>query len=215
MTEIKNLSELRREYGQTPLSEETINPDPIVQFNLWFAEALAENCVDANAMVLSTVDSKGDPDSRVVLLKGVEGDHFIFFTNYESRKGEQLNGHPFAALNFFWPTLMRQIRIRGPVQRVTPEQSQRYFVTRPLLSQISASISPQSKIIPNRDYLEQAFKEAQQKHTSASFSCPKQWGGFYVRAQEIEFWQGQANRLHDRLLFCKENSQWVMQRLAP
>lgn len=205
-----NISELRREYGNNLLTESTIAADPMVQFNQWFAEIQRTNSADPNAMVLSTVDESGFPDSRIVLLKGLEEERFVFYTNYESPKGKQLLHHPFAALNFYWPECARQVRIRGPVQRTSEEQSEAYFLSRPLLSQRSAIISPQSQPIPDRQFLEDALQAL-----PADQARPVYWGGFYVQAIEIEFWQGRDNRLHDRFLFTKNEGHWSKNRLAP
>ena len=214
MTDSKYISELRREYGNALLTEHTIHKDPLVQFDQWLNEVIKTDCIDPTAMVLSTVDVEGHADSRVVLLKGFNNGRFIFFTNYDSAKALQLAINPFAALNFYWPQLARQVRIRGPVNRVSDEQSDLYFSSRPQLSQLSAIVSPQSSIIPSRDYLLNllnTFKKSQKN----PLSRPSYWGGFYVEAYEIEFWQGRDNRLHDRFCFIKDNHIWQMSRLAP
>ncbi|NSL18137.1 pyridoxamine 5'-phosphate oxidase [Tatlockia micdadei] len=211
----KTIADIRREYGDLNLNEESIQENPIAQFKLWFEEGLATEKSDPTAMVLSTVDEKGRPDSRVVLLKGLEEGAFVFYTNYNSTKSLQIQHTPYAALNFYWPQLVRQVRIRGRVKRVSRKQSDAYFASRPISSQLSAIASPQSQKIADRNVLEQALNELIAKHGQEAVVRPKHWGGYTVIPDEIEFWQGRDNRLHDRILFYKKRGKWSICRLAP
>ncbi|MCE3045187.1 pyridoxamine 5'-phosphate oxidase [Legionella sp. 16cNR16C] len=208
------LAEIRREYGNLTL-DERVETDPFELFQRWFEEVLQIEISDPTAMVLSTTDESGLPDSRVVLLKGLEQDSFLFYTNYDSAKAMQLNRTPYAALNFFWPQLVRQVRIRGRVKRNSPEQSDEYFNSRPLASRISAVVSPQSAEITERMQLEKAFNDLLAKHSQEPVIRPRNWGGYLVLPDEFEFWQGRDNRLHDRLHFRQQEGNWVCRRLAP
>lgn len=210
----KKLDKIRREYGTITLIEEKLPLSPIDLFRLWLEEAIAKiPDDDPTAMVLSTTDYKGHPDSRVVLLKEQEDETFIFYTNYHSKKAMQLNQIPFAALNFYWPQLARQVRIRGRVKRVSNKKSMEYFSSRPIASQIGAIISPQSEEIPNRTKLERDFDNF--GATQQLIQKPKFWGGYELRASKIEFWQGRDNRLHDRIFYYKKKGKWCRCRLAP
>lgn len=215
MTQWKTLAEIRREYGDLSLSEELLSSSPFAQFKLWFEEVLPLEKTDPTAMVLSTVDERGFPDSRVVLLKGLEKESFIFYTNYESSKAAQLRQTPYAALNFYWAELARQVRIRGRVKKASKEQSDNYFASRPINSQLSTIISAQSREIPNRDVLEKALNELIEKSGQSPIVRPKNWGGYVVIPEEFEFWQGRDNRLHDRILYYKKEEHWTHCRLAP
>lgn len=215
MTEWKTLADIRREYGELSLNEATLKTYPISQFKLWFEEVLANEKSDPTAMVLSTVDEKGHPDSRVVLLKGLEEGAFIFYTNYQSKKSLQLGHTPYAALNFYWPQMVRQVRIRGRVKRVSKEQSDAYFATRPLTSQLSAIASPQSQEIDDRRTLEEALNRLIEEYAQKPIIRPKHWGGYMLIPDEIEFWQGRDNRLHDRIVYYKKKGLWAYRRLAP
>lgn len=207
----------RREYGQSSLDKHAMADSPLVQFKQWFEEAISSEVLDPTAMVLSTVDSQGRPDARVVLLKGIEDNAFVFYTNYNSSKALQLTTTPYAALNFYWPTLARQVRIRGPVKRVSDAESDAYFASRPLASKYSAIVSPQSQVIANREYLETRVEHLEQDHLKSNHELerPLNWGGFAVFVDEIEFWQGRDNRLHDRILYAKDDKSWKKERLAP
>lgn len=213
MDNLKNFSDIRRDYGSLSLNEEVVLDDPIAQFELWFAEVLEKEQHDPTAMVLSTVDEQGHPDSRVVLLKGISEDHFLFYTNYQSMKGRQLQSEPYAALNFHWPVMARQVRIRGPVKKLSAKESDSYFASRPFKSQLSAIVSPQSQEIRDRRVLEEALNELEQSHTT--IARPKHWGGYKLAPEQIEFWQGRDNRLHDRIQYIKEATKWLKHRLAP
>jgi pyridoxamine 5'-phosphate oxidase len=212
----KKIADLRRDYGALSLDESDLPEDPLTQFTLWFEGALESEAEDPTAMVLSTVDEKGNPDSRVVLLKGIEDGSFLFYTNYHSTKGRQVQHHPQVALNFYWPTMVRQVRIRGRIQKISAEKSDAYFLSRPFKSQQSAVVSPQSQEIPNRSFLEDALKDLEQSSHAMNLSRPKHWGGYQIIPSEIEFWQGRDNRLHDRIQYYKnKQGQWLYRRLAP
>jgi len=216
MSQWQQLADIRRDYGDLNLNEEQITENPFEQFKHWFAEVIESEKNDPSAMVLSTVDSNGLPDSRVVLLKGLENDAFMFYTNYESAKANQLAHLPYAALNFYWPEMARQVRIRGKVSKATAEQSDAYFASRPVSSRIGAIASPQSSVIKNRQFLEVAFNQLLNRfEQQQKIPRPENWGGYAVMADEIEFWQGRNNRLHDRIQYVKEQSIWTARRLAP
>jgi pyridoxamine 5'-phosphate oxidase len=215
MSKFKSIADIRRDYGELALNEHSINNDPIAQFKIWFEEVLAKEHSDPTAMVLSTVDEQGHPDSRVVLLKGIENEHFIFYTNYLSAKGIQLQKQPYAALNFYWPQMARQVRIRGLVEKVNKELSNSYFSSRPVNSQVGALVSPQSQKIKDRAFLEQAINQLIQTHGQEPIVRPEHWGGYRVIPYSIEFWQGRDNRLHDRIAYCRQDGEWSHYRLAP
>lgn len=215
MTGWRTLADIRRDYGDLSLSEEQAQANPFAQFKMWFEDVLKTEKNDPTAMVLSTVDEAGLPDSRVVLLKGVEEDAFVFYTNYESNKALQLKNHPYAALNFYWPEMARQVRIRGSVKKTTQTQSDAYFASRPALSQLSAMASPQSREIADRQILEDAFNQLLLQCAQTPLVRPANWGGYRVMPEEVEFWQGRDNRLHDRIHYAKKNDAWFIRRLAP
>jgi pyridoxamine 5'-phosphate oxidase len=215
MKDGKMISNLRRNYGEQTLSEDDMKADPLDQFKEWLEVMLSSVEHDPTAMVLSTVDAQGVPDSRVLLLKGVEQGGFAFYTNYESSKACQLNHNPHAALNFYWPSVVRQVRVRGCVQRVARAQSKAYFASRPKASQISAIASPQSQEIANRASLLKLVENEALKHAEQSIDCPENWGGYLLIPDEIEFWQGRDDRLHDRIHYFKQQGQWRSRRLAP
>lgn len=214
VTQWKTLADIRREYGDLRLSEKEIQACPIEQFQSWFSDILQTELHDPTAMVLSTVDSQGHPDSRVVLLKGIDEGEFIFYTNYNSIKSQQIRTNPFVALNFYWPSMARQVRIRGQIKQTSEKQSDDYFSSRPLDSQWSALISPQSTEISGRIELEKAL-EALRKNNQQPIIRPQHWGGYCVNPNEVEFWQGRDNRLHDRIQFRRQGEIWTQCRLAP
>ncbi len=181
----------------------------------WLAQAIETEQTDPTAMVLSTVDDKGQPDARVVLLKGLEPDGFIFYTDYKSAKGRQLAASDRCALTFYWPLLVRQLRIQGQAIPLESSVSADYFASRPYLSQLSAIASPQSQVIANRQVLEDKVAKLQQSSVEGQVFCPRDWGGYRVLPHAIEFWQGRDNRLHDRILYTKEDNDWSCCRLAP
>ncbi len=214
MTQWKTLADIRRDYGDLRLSENEIQACPIAQFQLWFSDILQIEIHDPTAMVLSTVDTQGHPDSRVVLLKGIDNGTFVFYSNYNSVKAQQMRTNAAVALNFYWPSMARQVRVRGEVQYVSQKQSDDYFSSRPLASQWSALISPQSSEIGSRQELVKALEELQ-KNNQQPIIRPEHWGGYCVTPHEIEFWQGRDNRLHDRIQYQRQNNVWVYRRLAP
>ena len=198
------------------LNEDTIDRDPIKQFQLWFDEAFAAKLPMPDAMSLATVTPDGRPTARMVLLKQVDGYGFVFFTNYESPKGKQLEINPYAALVFYWPQLERQVRVEGKVTRTSAEESAAYFKTRPRESQIGAWASPQSEVIPAREVLEQRAQELAEKYCDREVDCPEYWGGYRLTPDRIEFWKGRMGRLHDRLLYeLQPDGSWTIKRLAP
>ncbi|MCK5210421.1 MAG: pyridoxamine 5'-phosphate oxidase [Cyclobacteriaceae bacterium] len=211
-----DIAQLRREYTKTRLSKKSVNQDPIEQFNLWINDAIKADCLDPTSMTISTVSKENTPSSRVVLLKGVENRQFIFYTNYNSRKGDHLSKNPNISALFFWPELERQVIIEGTVLKSSPEQSNAYFKTRPWKSRIGAIISPQSQPIESRNVIKKAFVLEAAKHIGGSIPRPGHWGGYQITPNRIEFWQGRSNRLHDRVLFNKnDDSTWDISRLAP
>jgi pyridoxamine 5'-phosphate oxidase len=209
-------SEIRSEYSKASLDVSSILPDPIKQFEKWFTEALDAKVLEPNAMNLSTVNENNRPSSRIVLLKGVEVDKFLFYTNYQSAKGKELEENPACALTFFWPELERQVRIEGTASRVDEKTSEQYFQSRPRGSQIGAWTSPQSSIIESRDILEERARQLEKKFEGLDvLPKPNQWGGYQVDPFLVEFWQGRPNRLHDRIQFSKIENDWKIRRLAP
>ncbi len=197
------------------LDERDCAADPFDQFARWFAEWQAAGAVDPTAMMLATVDGAGQPSARVVLLKGYDQQGFVFFTNYESRKGAELTAAPRAGLLFFWDTLARQVRIEGRVERVGAAESDEYFATRPRGSQIGAWASPQSRPIAERATLEAAVKAVEAKAGAAPIARPPHWGGYRVTPERFEFWQGRESRLHDRIVYARGVGGWTMSRIAP
>jgi pyridoxamine 5'-phosphate oxidase len=210
------IRDLRREYASRSLGEADTDPDPLAQFRVWFDEALTSQVLDANAMTLATASSAGEPSARIVLLKDVDAEGFVFYTHYDSAKGHDLALNPRAALLFFWAELERQVRITGGVTRVPRETSAAYFATRPIESQWAAWSARQSAEIASRGDLERQFTEIRQRFANQPVPCPPDWGGFHVAPERIEFWQGRPSRLHDRLLYTKQDDgAWARVRLAP
>jgi pyridoxamine 5'-phosphate oxidase len=210
------ISKIRKDYSKFTLDTDTVGKDPVAQFERWFKEALDSKVPEPNALTLSTVSDDGRPSGRIVLLKGIEGGKFIFYSNYQSQKGRELEKNPACALTFFWPELERQVRIEGVASPADEMSSEKYFQSRPRESQISAWASPQSAIISNREILEDRVKRIQMKFEGvAKLPKPHQWGGFEVEPFKFEFWQGRPNRLHDRILFTKVDGNWKIHRLAP
>ena len=235
------LADLRREYNKAgSLRRADLNPNPIAQFEDWFAYAReikspgnffrrvgvttykwlqlvrGKNIVEVNAMTLATVDANGRPSARIVLLKGVDERGFIFFTQYEGRKGGELAENPNAALVFYWPELERQVCVAGEVAKISNAESKAYFKTRPKGSQLAAWVSRQSEVVSDRHYLENHMKRLERDYAVHEVPMPPYWGGYVLSPRRIEFWQGRPNRLHDRLLYTKqENNTWKIERLAP
>lgn len=211
-----SFADIRKEYMQRGLHESEVGADPIRQFEAWFDAAREVTPLEPNAMALATVGADGRPSLRMVLLKGVDERGFVFYTNYESRKGRELVDTPWAALTFFWPEMERQIRIEGQVERVSDEESDTYFHSRPIGSQLSASASRQSEVIPGREPLEERVAELAARYQDREIPRPENWGGFRVIPDFIEFWQGRPSRLHDRLRYrLSADGSWIIERLSP
>ncbi|HEY7022796.1 MAG TPA: pyridoxamine 5'-phosphate oxidase [Ktedonobacterales bacterium] len=211
-----NLDDLRHEYTQRGLREEDLAPDPFTQFGAWFGEVAQADVREPNAMTLATATPDGRPSARMVLLKGVDAHGFTFFTNYESRKGGELDANPRAALVFFWVQLERQVRVEGHVERLSAEESDAYFASRPEGSQLGAWASQQSAVLPDRGPLEARYEELRAQYEGHEVPRPPFWGGFRVVPEAVEFWQGRVNRLHDRLRYRRQDDDsWVVERLSP
>ncbi len=210
-----SIEKLRFEYGNTPLLEEDLADDPVELFLIWMKEALKANVMEPNGMTLATVAATGRPTSRTVLLKEISRGNFIFYTNMASRKGEHLATHPFAALTFWWKEIYRQVNIEGRVRKVSRRETCAYFKKRPRGAQLAALASHQSHPLATRAEVESAFKVLKKKYLGKEVPCPKEWGGYCVMPERVEFWQGRQNRLHDRFLYVKANGEWILKRLAP
>ena len=209
------LANLRREYVSEPLTEDSVKEDPVEQFRFWFDEALRAEQPDPEAMTLSTATREGVVSARIVLLKGFDQSGFVFYTNYQSQKSRELVDNPRAAMTFYWPALNRQIRIEGTTEKVSQQESEEYFLTRPRGSQIGAWTSPQSEEIPDRETLERKLAEMEERFKDQSIPCPLFWGGFRLKPVLFEFWQGRESRLHDRILYRRQDEIWQISRLAP
>ena len=197
------------------LDEQTIDREPINQFKRWFEDAVASGMKLPEAMTLATATPDGKPSARVVLLKDVDSDGFVFYTNYRSAKARDLEANPHAALVFYWSQFDRQVRVEGTVERVSTEESRAYFKTRPRESQIGAWASPQSNVIENREVLEARVAELEQLYGDGELECPEHWGGYRVKPTRIEFWKGRLGRLHDRIVYERDGTHWNINRLAP
>ncbi len=209
-----DIAGIRKEYRLQQLRESDVHTDPLLQFQNWFKAAIDAKVNEPNAMNLSTIKASGRPSSRIVLLKGVEENGFVFYTNYESDKGHQLQEQPYASLCFFWPELERQVRIEGKVSKVSPAVSDDYFNSRPLASRLGAWASPQSQIISERELLEKKLEEVKNKFT-LDIPRPEHWGGYKLVPDYMEFWQGRESRLHDRIIYSIKDEKWMINRLAP
>ena len=210
-----SLADIRTDYQRASLSEDQVNADPLKQFSIWFQEALDSKVNEPNAMSLSTADTNGRPSSRIVLIKDLDQRGITWFTHYASRKGEELAANPHAALLFFWPELERQVRIEGKVERVGDIDNDTYFNSRPLASRHGALASQQSKVIANRSLLEQRVEEIRVQH-GEKVQRPDHWGGYRLVPDYFEFWQGRSSRLHDRIVFARnEHGVWERSRLQP
>lgn len=213
-----DIAALRREYAHASLSETDIDPDPVRQFERWLGDAIAAQISEPNAMTLATSTRDGVPSARIVLLKEVDARGFVFFTDYRSRKGAELAENPLAALVFGWKEIERQVRISGSVSPVTTAESEAYYRSRPRGARLGAWASHQSTVLPNREELEHRLLEVSSRYTGDDIPLPPHWGGYRVSPVEIEFWQGRANRLHDRLRYRREEdgaTRWVVERLSP
>lgn len=213
---MSNIADIRSEYSKSSLHVSSVSKDPIGQFNKWFGEALKSEVMEVNAMSLATINQYNRPSCRIVLLKGIENRRFVFFTNYQSAKGKDLETNPACALTFFWPELERQVRIEGVATRIEESASEAYFKSRPRGSQIGAWSSPQSSIIKSSELLNQRVKQIETRFKGQeTLPRPKQWGGYAVEPTLIEFWQGRPNRLHDRVLYTRNDRDWKINLLAP
>jgi pyridoxamine 5'-phosphate oxidase len=215
MNKQTHLASLRLSYSQNELLEKNVLSNPFKQFAQWFDETLNAQVVEPNAMHVSTISNR-KPHGRIVLLKGFDENGFVFFTNYESNKGKEIEANSFASLTFFWGDLERQVRIEGTIEKVSSEESDEYFHSRPRGSQIGAWVSNQSKVIDGRKVLEDRLLELERQFENTEIiPRPPHWGGYRVIPDRIEFWQGRLNRLHDRILYAKVNNDWKIERLSP
>lgn len=210
-----DISSLRNEYKRSVLNMQSVNKNPVKQFKNWLDDAVKSEVPDPTAMAVSTFGTNGFPQTRIVLLKFLDNNGFVFFTNFESQKGTAIDANPSTGLLFFWPELERQVRIEGIAEKTSREFAEKYFRSRPVNSQIGAWASEQSKTIPSRSFLENRFNEFLLKFKNQAPTLPDFWGGYRVKPIRIEFWQGRESRLHDRILYKKIESDWKIQRLAP
>lgn len=215
MDEKINLADMRTNYMSEPFDESHVLKNPIVQFKMWFDEAVLSKIEEPNAMTLATASSEGVPNARIVLLKEYDKKGFVFYTNYESQKGKELEKNNSAVILFFWKELVRQVRIKGNVQKISEEESREYFQSRPRESQLGAWASKQSSSIPDRKFLEDKFNSLVKKFEGKEIPLPPYWGGYRLFPSEIEFWQGRESRLHDRILYRLIENEWKINRLSP
>ncbi|QJD60631.1 pyridoxamine 5'-phosphate oxidase [Pseudomonas sp. gcc21] len=210
-----SIADLRRNYTRYGLLESQAPDEPFSLFATWFEQAVEIETTEANAMMLATVDDAGQPHLRTLLLKGVDKQGFVFFSNYQSAKGEQLRTHPRAAMTFWWHDLERQVRIEGAIERISDEESDAYYHSRPLGSRLGAWASPQSQVIESREVLERNLAELEAQYADQPPPRPPHWGGYRLKPESVEFWQGRPSRLHDRLRYRMEDNVWLRERLAP
>lgn len=210
-----DLFDIRRDFTLKTLDENDAIPNPIEMFERWFNEAVESEVLEPNAMNLATATPDGRPSSRIVLLKQIKPAGFIFFTNYDSKKAQQIAANKYCALDFVWNELERQVRIEGTVEKISSEESDSYFEVRPTKSKLGAWASPQSQVIPNREYLEKLVIDFESKFANKIITRPDNWGGYIVKPFLIEFWQGRKSRLHDRIQYTLTNKEWKIERLAP
>ncbi len=211
----RNVADLRKEYTRAGLTESDMDPEPVEQFRRWFEEALAAGLHEPNAMIVATASPDGLPSARVVLLKGFDDRGFVFYTNYEGRKGRELEENPRAALLFYWGELERQVRIEGTASRVSEEESDAYYAGRPRGSRLGALASEQSRVVGSREVLEGRIRTLEAEYEGRDVPRPAFWGGYRVEPEAVEFWQGRENRLHDRLVYRRGEVGWKMERLQP
>lgn len=209
------IADIRKEYMKESLSEHDVYADPILQFTRWWKEAEEAEIDEINAMTLATAGKDGIPQARIVLLKDYTNSGFVFYTNYMSRKGQEMHENAYATLLFFWKELERQVRITGSVEKVDPAESDEYFHSRPEGSRIGAWCSPQSEVIPGRHIIEQNVERYTREFANGQIPRPAHWGGYRVVPAAMEFWQGRPSRLHDRILYTRQDGEWLIQRLAP
>lgn len=209
-----SIADLRINYSRQQLLETDVDPDPIQQFRHWLDQAIAAQLLEPNAMTLATATKAGVPSARIVLLKGLDAG-FVFYTNYDSRKGQELAANPQVALVFLWHELERQVRVEGHVEQIADSETEAYFQSRPIASQLGAWASDQSRVIPNREVLEQSYQALATKYQNQPVPRPPHWGGYRVMPHQIEFWQGRRSRLHDRLRYRLVDQNWEIERLAP
>lgn len=209
------LFDLRKEYLYSELLEDNVDKNPFKQFEKWFDDAVKAQIYEPNAFSLATATPEGKPSVRVLLLKEITADGFIFFTNYESNKGKEIEKNNQVAMNFFWIQVQRQVRIQGTIEKISREKSEKYFKSRPISSQIGGIISAQSTVIESREVLEKKYNEYEELHMYEELSMPDNWGGYIVKPENFEFWQGRTSRLHDRLFFQKKDGEWFFVRLSP
>lgn len=212
---IPELHNIREEYIKAKLDEDSVDLNPIQQFINWMNEALLSKVIEPSAMTVATVSPTGQPSARTVLLKDIDEKGFIFFTNYNSHKGKDLSGNPQISLLFFWPELERQVRIEGKVKKIPVQDSMDYFHSRPFGSQIGAIASSQSEVIESREILNNKIEKLEKEFEDKQVPMPEHWGGYLVKPHRIEFWQGRASRLHDRLIYTATKNGWQIERLAP
>ncbi|MBW8686236.1 pyridoxamine 5'-phosphate oxidase [Chitinophaga rhizophila] len=211
----KEVADLRKDYRLASLDEQDVAPDPLQQFERWWKDATTGQLEEPNAMTLATSTPDGFPSARIVLLKSFDEEGFVFFTNYESQKAQDIAANPNVSLLFFWKELERQVRIYGTVSRTSSEISDEYYNSRPMGSRVGAIASPQSRIIPGRAFLEDSVRIVAERYVLEDPKRPVYWGGYVVKPVKVEFWQGRSSRLHDRILYSQEGGKWIIDRLAP
>jgi|TARA_B110000116_G_C16668520_1_gene505109 pyridoxamine 5'-phosphate oxidase len=210
-----NLNDMRKQYDIAELNRNDLLESPTDMFRAWFEKVENLKNIEVNAMTLATSSKKGEPSSRVVLLKDYDENGFVFYTNYNSEKGSQIEQNPYGSLTFHWNQLERQIRIRGKIRKISRDKSKKYFNSRPRLSQISVLASKQSDILENRIELEERFIDIEKKYKGKEIPCPDYWGGYRLEHRKVEFWQGRRDRMHDRFVYTKHGTTWQTDRLSP